>query len=347
MNFLKPILIILFFVSSTNIFSQTTLNSKILSLLSKEIGINYIYLASKEYILNNNRLTIIGQENNIDLSLDKRRSFSYKNNRKTFEEVIKLTPVTPFLSKYKADTILLYFNNQELNKVSWNFRLKKIDIPKIEADLETKLGNSGYSSNAGWGGKVWNDKYSELNIFHGNNDTSGFFSLEFEMYEKPISKEDELRIGKGNSTYIPDITFTKNFLLSNGTISSFEKLLPDFSVQDSAFKSFEYNPLTQQHDIFSAIGFYYYFTFSDQFDVKAIVTANKSNIVTKIEYFFTSEPLFKLNLTKQKTQNGFIVNETMTKAERKLGGNNCTVYSNKQKINLTIFTGKQFSLERY
>ena len=127
---------------------------------------------------------------------------------------------------------------------------------------------------------------------------------------------------------------------------SFEKLLPEFSVIDSASKTYDYNPVTLKHDIIKETIYEYTFMYNNQYEVFVNVYVNKNQIIKKMEFKFSIEPFF-LNYTKQRAENGFVINEAMTKMVTKMGLNKCIVYDNAQKIHLTEYTSKHFTLEKY
>ena len=164
--------------------------------------------------------------------------------------------------------------------------------------------------------------------------------------EKSFQKINTPRIGKGNSTYIPDVTVSSKLLQANTSRTAFEKLLPNFSVLDSASKSYEYNPTTQQHDILKEIIYEYTFNYNKQYDVFLTVYMSKNQIIKRMDFKFHIEPFF-INYTKQRTQSGFVINEAMSKMVSKMGLNKCIVYDNVQKIHLTEYTSKNFTLEKY
>ena len=158
-----------------------------------------------------------------------------------------------------------------------------------------------------------------------------------------LKPKNRLKIGKGNGTFIPDVSYSIKLINMNSSISDFEKLLPDFTLNysDTLFK---YNKESGKYVIFSSVRNVYSFIYRG-INVSAEVDIKKAKIINKIEYYFRYDPAIRFAVQRQK--NGLIINETMTRIVTKMGFNKCIVYDNIRKIHLTEYNEKHFKIEKY
>ena len=131
--------------------------------------------------------------------------------------------------------------------------------------------------------------------------------------------------GKGNSTFIPDITTATKLLKKGITKNDLEKLLPEFTVSDSSVM-YEYNSRTQQQDIFSAIVYVYEFTYAGKYKTTLDVRTTLNKKIKQIKYEFGELPVF-FKRQQQLAANGYSHNEYTSKTGTTLNlGNSLGFY---------------------
>lgn len=244
----------------------------------------------------------------------------------------------------------MYFSNDSLFKLVMHFKEQDSSMSKMLKYLNTRYGKREIEPLSG-GLRIWETTSIHLEAYL-NESNSGSLVLYNKIIKKQVDdkivqvKESELikHGGKGNGSFIPDITSTTNLIAMNYSQSSFEKLLPLFR-RDTSATSFDYNEKTKAYDIPKEKVFDYMFTYDKRYLVYAKVYIDMKSIIKKIEFKFTEDPSF-INFNKQIASNGFIFNTKMSQLVSKMGVNSCSVYDSKN-IHLTKFSNKHFKLEKY
>ena len=333
MNNVKTFLTILFvIILSARTYSQQKDNSKILSILSKKLNDNSLYYESMDTIIKKFKDNIIAREQNIDLTLDKRRDFKFNDRQHKFEDVIVVkAPNIKLLNYYSPDTIYFYFNNQKLNKCTWHFTLNKQNVEILTKGLEKQIGPSGYMGYMEWGGPYWADQDMQLNFFYNDRIDQNLL-LEFEFLPKkelivlPKSKNEILesqikidRHGKGNNTFNLSISKLESIINSHTTLKMLETQLGAWNSDGYENNvSFEYNENTK--DFTTPL-----FEVSYNISIKNQNTSLKAEIkgglnnpirLLKITVDFTGMQLaeFKESLHAH----GYLLNENLTALYNKL-----------------------------
>ena len=260
-NTLKVFTTILLFLGQSSI-AQQSINSKILTLLNKQIKFDNLYFQPSPSILQRFEHNIVSQESNVHLSLEDESRFRYSNNRINFEKVVKaVSKDILFFNKFLPDSIFFYFNDNQLNKCVFIFTIKKDENETISKLLTQQLGSSSYSSSGNRGGPYWKDKAMQLNLVLDSTamtvdrqksqnkfrsvvygETSkpisfdkGSFILEFEMFEQkeaiePQKSKHEIlestikdnREGKGNGTFVFTLAKLEGIIKSNTSLKQLE-----------------------------------------------------------------------------------------------------------------------------
>ena len=244
-----------------------------------------------------------------------------------------------------------------------NYFSIKYGTPTIINKVFSKIQEQNYEEVNIWETANYKLKLIKLRGYSDGtfNEAKKFHYVQMELTSKRLEKEREEqltkknlqieseetvykeRLGKGNATFVPDINASIKLLLSNSTLTTFEKLLPAYST-GSPDTLYSYNKNTDEYDLFDAIKYTYIFTYKN-IQVTAEVETSKNKVLKKIEYHFDNDPLIRFAL--QRNQNGLVINESMTKIVTKMGMNDCIVYDNNQKIHLTEYTSRHFTVQKY
>jgi hypothetical protein len=230
------------------------------------------------------------------------------------------------LSKYGKETNLIV--TERGTKMIWEFNSSclSINVPRYNGEFLT-IENMTITSNRLI--KKYNERLSEYKKANSN---------EYDLFDYKI------RRGAGNGAFIPDINTSAKLLLANTTISNFEKILPSFSNtrQDTTYN---YNSATNKYDLFNSIMYSYILDYKNGKQLLVKVDVRKNKVIKRIEYEFYNDS--GINFKLQRTQNGFIINEKMSKVLSNMGFNECRAYDNSQKIHLIEYTSKHFIVEKY
>lgn len=230
------------------------------------------------------------------------------------------------LSKYGKETNLIV--TERGTQMIWEFNSSclSINVPKYKGESLT-LENMTITSNRLV--EKYNERVSEYKKANSND---------YDLYNYKI------RRGAGNGTFISDINSSAKLLLANTTIANFEKVLPSFS-NTQHDTTYNYNSVTDKYDLFNSVMYTYILDYKNGQQLLVKVDVQKNKVIKRIEYEFYNDS--GINFKLQRSQNGFVINEKMSKTVTKMGFNECKVYDNSQKIHLTEYTSKHFTIEKY
>jgi hypothetical protein len=141
------------------------------------------------------------------------------------------------------------------------------------------------------------------------------------------------RAGKGNGTFVPDITFSSKFLVNVVTINALEKILPDFTMSDSTLKRV-YNKYTMQHDSIEGVYYNYMFTKmhkNDSIEVYITVSTDFKQKIKEIKFYFQPSVMM-FDHKKQLLSSGFKFNPKSSELGTRMNFGTTLYFYNKGKL---------------
>ena len=322
---IKRILIIILL---TNISFAQSNKSKIISELEESLNIQNTHYADKD-IISNNLKSLISINDSIK-SINGSKYILY--------------------NKYKPDSLYFVFKENKLVGCKWYFTNKNSESKSLQKLLEKNYGSSGVSMKNKITEYYWEDSFSKLGLITKDN-TPNYLELNFKFYpEKKIIDEQipNYRKGNGNGKFAPDLNSALIILQKASSKKNLEDLLPEFKVSDNIETTFQFNEITNEHDLLYEEVSKYTFMYKNEYIV-FLKVYTKKNIITKLEYSFdVKENLNQLlDLLKEQTiKNGFILDMKLSKVISKLGFNNCIVFTKKPNYNLTMYTDRKYSISK-